>query len=234
MGQKKRAKKFFNPANFTESVPSKNPKHNKKEYYVRKKQYDERKIPIKYFAMGFIFVFTITGVVLLAIYLPDSINHGDRLYIEDGDTANVHYKLWIDDDRDIYIDIHEDPYQENTMDFIVSKENVITGFYKELLDLEIGEISRFGFGPNVDLDNNKIDDITKEEVLGYGYPSDHFLFNMSIYYWIQIINITKSEENLPASSLNNIELPVQMGNFSQIYLQCDVREHLFYEFLDNF
>ena len=70
-------------------------KHAKKEFYVRKKQYDERKIPIKYFVMGFIFVLSITGVILLAIYLPDSLlGHGDKLYIEDGDSAEVHYKLW--------------------------------------------------------------------------------------------------------------------------------------------
>ena len=32
--QKKRSKKFFNSANFTEIVPKKNPKHAKKEFYV--------------------------------------------------------------------------------------------------------------------------------------------------------------------------------------------------------
>ena len=78
--QKNRSKKFFNSANFTEIVPKKNPKHAKKEFYVRKKQSNERNIPIKYFVMGFIFVISITGVVLLAIFLPDSpAGHGNKL-----------------------------------------------------------------------------------------------------------------------------------------------------------
>ena len=184
--------------------------------------------------MGLIFILSITGVVLLAKYLPDSnLGHGDNLYIEDGDTAKIHYKLWIDDDKDGFIDIDEDPYQEDTLDFTITKGGLINGFYYECLDLEIGEISKFLIDPNVDEDGDGIDDITDEEVLGYGAPG-HALFNTTIYYWIQVVNITKSEENLPAGSIDNIDLPVQMENFSENYLICNVRQLFSFEFLEKY
>ena len=228
---KKRSKKFFNSPNFIEIVPSKNPKHGKKLYYERKKQYEKQKIPVKYIAMGVIFVLSITGVVLLAIFLPDSpIGHGDNLFIEDGDSALIHYKLWIDgSERDGIIDIDEDPEQENTLDFDVVKGATINGFYYEMLDLEIGEISRFRIEPNVDLNGDGIDDLTDEEVLGYGNQG-HALFNMSIYYWIQVINITKSEETAPASA----NFAIQVDNISENYLYCSFKKLFSFEFLENY
>ena len=51
------------------------------------------------------------------------------------------------------------------------------------------------------------DDDTGKEILGY---ADGFIY----YFWVQVLNITKFEENLPTSSLDNIELPVQMESFS--------------------
>ena len=231
MRQKKRSKKFFNSPNFIEIVPSKNPKHGKKLYYERKKQYEKQKLPVKYIAMGVIFVLSITGVVLLAIFLPDSpIGHGDNLFIEDGDSALIHYKLWIDgSERDGIIDIDEDPEQENTLDFDVVKGATINGFYYEMLDLEIGEISRFRIEPNVDLNGDGIDDLTDEEVLGYGNQG-HALFNMSIYYWIQVINITKSEETAPASA----NFAIQVDNISENYLYCSFKKLFSFEFLENY
>lgn len=184
--------------------------------------------------MGFIFILSITGVVLLAKYLPDSnLGHGDNLYIEDGDTAKIHYKLWIDDDRDSFIDIDVPPYQESTLDFSITKDGLINGFYYESLDLEIGEIAKFLIDPNIDADGDGDDDITGDEILGYGAPS-HALFNMTIYYWIQVVNITKSEENIPASSIDIIDLPVQMENFSENYLICNVRHLFSFEFLEKY
>jgi len=216
-------------------VTKKNPKHEKKIekkiYYVRKKQYDSRKIPVKYIAMGVIFVLSITSVVLLAIFLPDSpLGHGDNLFIEDGDIADIHYKLWTDDDRDGFIDIDEDPIDDYLLDYTITKGSLINGFYYEILDLEMGETSRFRIEPNVDVDGDGYDDNNPdEEVLGYGNPG-HDLFNMSLYYWIRVDNITKSEENTPASS----NFAVQVDNIPENSLYCSVRKLFSFEFLENY
>ena len=97
-----------------------------------------------------------------------------------------------------------------------------------MLDLEIGEISRFRIEPNDDKNGDGIDDITDEEVLGYGNEG-HALYNMSIYYWIQVINITKSEENAPASA----NFAIQVDNISENSLYCSVRKLFSFEFLEN-
>ncbi len=210
------------------NVSKKNPKHSKKAFYERKKQYDTRNIPIKYFVMGFIFVISITGVVLLAIFLPDSINdHGDKLFIEDGDTAELHYKLWkVDEIGDL--DTSKDPYQES-LSFItsVTKDSLINGFYYELLDREIGKIIEFVIDKEIDANSDGLDDDTGEEILGYADGT-------ILFFWVQVINITKSAENSPAAnSLDNIELPFQMENFSENNFQCYVREFFIFEFLNN-
>ncbi len=210
-------------------MPSKNPKHNKKAYYGRKKQYDSRSIPIKYFVMGLIFIISITGIVLLAIYLPDSTIFGDKIYIEDGDTAELHYKLWKVADIN-ELDTSATPFQESES-FIteVSKDGLINGFYYELLDKrEIGEIFEFVIDIEVDENKDGIIDGTDDEVLGY---ADGFIY----YFWVQVLNITKPEE-IPAtaSSLDNIDLPVQMESISEIYLQSIDRKIFTFEFLANF
>lgn len=209
-------------------MPSKNPKHNKKAFYERKMQFESRSIPIKYFVMGFIFVISITGVVLLAIFLPDALDNADKIYIEDGDLAEVHYKLWkvneIDD-----LDTNSEPTQESK-NFItdVTKDSLINGFYYELIDnREIGEIFEFVIGKETDADSNGFDDDTGKEILGYADGK-------ILYFWVQVINITKSEDIPAASSLDNIDLPVQMGNLSENYLLCNVRKFFLFEFLNNF
>ncbi|QEE17662.1 hypothetical protein DSAG12_03499 [Promethearchaeum syntrophicum] len=207
--------------------PKRNPKHAKKEFYVRKKQYNEQKIPIKYFAMGFIFVISITGVVLLAVLLPESTNgHGDKLYIEDGDTAELHYKLWrIDDIGDL--DTSEEPDEESKPpnNFIteVTKGSLINGFYYELLDSEIGEILEFVIDKETDVDpQDGFDDDTGDEILGYADGT-------ILYFWVQVLNITKSADNTPESS----NFTVQVENLSENYLYCNVRKLFPFEFFDN-
>jgi len=222
--KKNRPKKFFNSVNFIEIVPKKNPKHAKKEFYVRKKQYNERKIPIKYFVMGFIFVISITGVILLAILLPESNHgHGDNLYIEDGDTAELHYKLWkVDDIGDL--DTNDPPFQE-APNFIteITKGALINGFYYNLLDSEIGQIIKFVIDKETD-ENPKdgIDDDTGEEILGYADGK-------ILYFWVQVLNITKSPENSPESS----NFTVQVENLSGNNLYYNIRKLFFFNFLDN-
>ncbi len=215
-------------------MPSRNPKHNKKVYYERKKQFDSRKIPIKYFVMGLIFILSIAGVVLLAKYLPESPNgHGDKLYIEDGDTAELHYKLWKVEDIDD-LDTSQEPFQESE-NFVTEVklvppeggQGLIKGFYDELLDLEIGEINDFIIDKETDADSDGFDDDTGDEILGYADGQIYF-------FWVQVLNITKAEKNLPASSLDNIDLPVHMESISENYLICNVRELFSFEFLENY
>ncbi len=207
-----------------------NPKHGKKAFYERKKQYEARSIPIKYFVMGFIFVISITGVILLAIFLPDALDNADKIYIEDGDLAELHYKLWkVSDIGDL--DTDNTPTQE-TKNFIteVSKDSLINGFYYELLDKrEIGEIFEFVIDKETDEDGDGFDDDTDKEILGY---ADGKIY----YFWVQVKNITKSEDIPPEeSSLENIELPVQMGDLSEFFLQSSsVKKFFSFEFLDKY
>jgi len=209
--------------------PKKNPKHEKKFFYVRKKQYESGGIPIKYFVMGFIFVISITGVVLLAIFLPDGIDNGDKLYIEDGDTVELSYKLWtVYDIGDLDT---SNPTADDSESWItkVSKDGLINGFYYELLDREFGEIFEFVIDKETDVDPaDGFDDNTGDEILGYADGK-------ILFFWVQVLNITKSAENIPAAgSLDNIELPVQMENFSENNFQCNVREFFIFEFLNNY
>lgn len=209
-------------------MPSKNPKHSKKAFYERKKQYESRNIPIKYFVMGFIFVIAITGVILLAIFLPDALEDGNKIYIEDGDTAELHYKLWkVDDIGDL--DTSQTPFQESTSFLTeVSKDSLINGFYYELLDRrEIGEIFEFVIDKETDANGDGKDDDSGDEILGY---ADGDIY----YFWVQVLNITKPEDIPETSSLDNIDLPVQMGNLSDNYLLCSVRKFFLFEFLNNF
>jgi len=209
-------------------MPSRNPKHNKKAFYERKMQYESRSIPIKYFVMGFIFVISITGVVLLAIFLPDSDVFGNKIYIEDGDTAEVHYKLWKVDEIDD-LDTNSPPTQESK-NFVteVSKDALINGFYYELIDKrEIGEIFEFVIDKETDANGDGFDDDNPdEEILGYADGK-------ILYFWVQVLNITKPEDIPESSSLDNIDLPVQMGNLSDNYLHCSVRKFFLFDFLNN-
>ena len=179
-------------------MPKKNPKHAKKVFYERKKQYDKRSIPIKYFVMGFIFVISITGVVLLAIFLPDSINNnGDTLYIEDGDNVVVHYKLWMVadiGDLDKSVSSGEDFQDGDNFETIVTKDALYNGFYYELLGREIGEIYEFAIDKETDANGDGFDDYTGEEILGK--PDADKIY----YFWVQVLDITKSEDNLPSTS----------------------------------
>ncbi len=209
-------------------MPSKNPKHSKKAFYERKKQYESRSIPIKYFVMGFIFVISITGVILLAIYLPGVLDNRNKIYIEDGDIAELHYKLWkVDDIGDL--DTSSKPTQESK-NFVtdVTKDSLINGFYYELIDnREIGEIFEFVIDKETDADSDGFDDDTGDEILGYADGT-------ILYYWVQVINITKSKDIPESSFLDNIDLPVQMGDLSEIYLQCNIRKLFSFEFLDKY
>ena len=214
-------------------MPKKNPKHAKKAFYERKKQYETRKLPIKYIAMGFIFVISITGVVLLAIFLPDSTNdNGDKLYVEDGDNVVVHYKLWMVadiGDLDKSVSSGDDFQEGENFETIVTKEALYNGFYYELLGREIGEAYEFAIDKETDANGDGFDDDNPDEEI-LGKPDSNKIY----YFWVQILEIVKSEDNLPSSSLDNIEFTVQMENFSENYLQCNVRKLFSFEFLENY
>ncbi|MHA1718904.1 MAG: hypothetical protein ACTSWX_10005 [Promethearchaeota archaeon] len=209
-------------------MPKQNPKHKKSQiYYERKRSLDSQGIPKKYFVMGFIFIVAIVGVVLLVKYLPNSpLGHGNKLYIEDGDMAELHYKLWkVNDINDL--DTNSPPTQESK-NFItnVSKDSLINGFYYKLIDREIGEIFEFVIDKETDEDHDGKDDDTGKEILGYADGS-------ILYFWVQVLNITKSEDLPPASALGNINLPSQMNHLSKNYMLCNDREFSRFEFLDE-
>ena len=174
--------------------------------------------------MGFIFVISITGVVLLAIFLPESnIGHGDKLYIEDGDIAEIHYKLWKVDDIG-ELDTNEDPTEEGTMNQEVSygAGGYVKGFYNEILELEIDEINSFTIDKEYDEDEDGFEDTSGEEILGYPGGSIY-------HFWVQVLNITKSAENAPESS----DFTVQVENLSENYLYYNERKLFPFEFLVN-
>jgi hypothetical protein len=114
--------------------------------------------------------------------------------IEQGDTATMHYMLWIDDNRDGIIDTSQPPYQQTQEDqpftTEVSPGRLILGFYYNLLGMEEGEEKTFELPANVDYNQDGYDDISGEPVLSYGNPEDQ-LFNMKLVFYIYIISIQK-------------------------------------------
>ena len=177
-------------------MPSQNPKHNKKRaVYQRKQTYSSYSGPnLRLILMGTIFVAVIAVVVVVILNL-DALNptDDDDVIIEDGDSASIHYKLWIDNDQDGIIEwVDVTPDQENTILPTIllgdSSGGLLPGFYYALLGMKVNETNQFYLEANVDEDDDGIDDITGKDVVSY---TSGVNANKKLLFWIKILDITK-------------------------------------------
>jgi hypothetical protein len=110
--------------------------------------------------------------------------------LKPGDTVEIEYKLWVDDDKDGYVDTSATPFQ-GPKTFPISnlkKGDLINGFYYNILGMEEGETKTFEIAPTLDEDNNGIDDTTGKELLGYGKGDN--LYNKKLVFWVRIVSIS--------------------------------------------
>lgn len=179
-------------------MPSQNPKHNKKRaVYQRKQTYSSYSGPsLRLILMGTIFVAVIAVVVVVILNLDALIPTGDNdeVFIEDGDSAMIHYKLWIDDDQDGIIEwVDVTPDQDSTfLPTILSGDSsggLIPGFYNALLGMKVNDTNQFYLEANVDEDQDGIDDITGKDVVSY--TGTHDLANTKLLFWLKVLDITK-------------------------------------------
>lgn len=199
-------------------MPRINPKHQKKKIVaMRQQKFSRGHFPWRYLLMFVIFV-AVIGITVAIVMLSKSPEETtDTVVVQEYDKVIVHYKLWIDSDHDLIVDWRNSPPDQESATFStnVSKDATILGFYQHLLGKRQGESERFILEPNVDYNGDGIDDVTNKEVLGYGDPG-HDLFNTTLVYWIQIINITKSklytQNNNPEFHYNSAEVDI----FNQI------------------
>lgn len=125
-------------------------------------------------------------------YISDDTSN-DPVYttgIQSGDNVRLEYTLWVDFDGDGQVDINsEDPYQgPSEFDTEVSKTRLIKGFYYEILGMEEGQTKTFQIPGQPDENNDGLDDVTGEEILGYG-PSNSQLYNRLLVFRVTVIKI---------------------------------------------
>lgn len=202
-------------------LPSQNPKHNKKRaVYQRKQNYSSSSGPnIRLILMGSIFVAVIAVVVIVILNL-DAFNPPgeDEIIFEDGDSANIHYKMWVDDDHDGIIEwVDIDPDYEDTflatIDLNEIPPGLAPGFVHSLIGMEENETNRFYLEANVDEDQDGIDDDTGRDVVSF--TGTHELSNTKLLFWLQILDIVKEGETYTGT------LP-QASPVTQIYVQTNL------------
>jgi FKBP-type peptidyl-prolyl cis-trans isomerase len=110
--------------------------------------------------------------------------------LQAGQTAEIAYKLWIDNDHDGVISYQTAaPDQDDTFTTEVTKGSLINGFYYQLLGMEVGEEKTFEVPPNIDANGDGLDDNTGQEVLGYADPT-HELANTKLVFYVKILSIS--------------------------------------------
>jgi hypothetical protein len=212
-------------------VTKHNPKHQKKKVkYSRQQNLGGSNFPWRYVLMAVIFVGVFTAVIYAVVTMGDgqSDEVDDVIKIEDGDTAEIEYKLWPDADHDGVINWQDtDPVQDATFTTEVKKGSLINGFYNKLLGMKIGGTDTFFLDANVDANGDGVDDITGEDIVSYGSPG-HDLFNTSLVFWVRIVNITKlvEPEITTTDSLSN-DMPTQLLIFNNLWLINDIEKLLF-------
>ena len=87
---------------------------------------------------------------------------------------------------------------------------------------KLEKILEFVIDKETDANSDRLNDDTGDEILGYANGT-------ILFFWVQVLNITKSAENTPESS----EFTVQVENISENYLYCNVRTLFPFDFLDN-
>jgi hypothetical protein len=190
-----------------------NPKRSKRktseeeeEYSPPKKSaYDKSRTTIW---MIFIFI-AVSGIVILMIFI--TYNPRERIIVEDHDVINIDYTIWKQENNTYnysnpFIVVNNallnvtSRYEENITD------GLILGFYNELLGKTALFSKTFSINATVDIDKDGIDDIKKQDALGYGFPEDE-LFNTSIIISYKILAIQKWNQSAVGISLEkNIRL----------------------------
>ncbi len=110
--------------------------------------------------------------------------------IQTGDAVTLEYTLWVDFDNDGNINTaSESPFQGPAeFDTEMSKSRLIAGFYYECLGMEVGETKTFEIPGQLDANQDGIDDVTGNELLGYG-PSNADLYNKLLVFRVRVISI---------------------------------------------
>lgn len=181
---------------------------------VQQKRLDHGTPNLKYWLMGIVGVAAIVGIVVALYYFGESKSNQDLTKVETGDNVTMHYRLWIDDDKDGRIDISKPPYQE-TESFKTDvysvyhqglpqgKGQLIHGFYLNILGKVANQSFTFRLEANVDNNRDDIDDVTGKVVVSY---TSGQLANTSLYFWVKILKIEKGKDEstgMRISSLNN-------------------------------
>ncbi|MHA1776754.1 MAG: hypothetical protein DRO88_12160 [Promethearchaeia archaeon] len=126
------------------------------------------------------------------IYISDDTSNDPVITsgIQPGDNVRLEYTLWVDFDGDNQVDINsEEPFQgPSEFDTEVSKTRLIKGFYYQILGMEEGESKTFEIPGQPDANNDGLDDVTGEEILGYG-PSNSQLYNKLLVFHVKVIRI---------------------------------------------
>lgn len=153
-----------------------------------------------YMTMIFIGVIAVITIIFFFIF-------GDQgLRVEKYDLVKLDYKIYTHDDYEN----NKDPTINKKKVWLnvssryddKSEDDIIVGFYKELLGKKIGDTL-----PNKliekcrDKDKDEKDDTSGEDALSYGFPSDD-LYNTDIVLWFHILDINKSgpEDGVEISS----------------------------------
>lgn len=196
-------------------MPKVSPKEKaRKLRMVQQKRLDHGTPNLKYWLMGIVGVAAIVGIVVALYYFGESKTNQETNKIETGDNVTMHYRLWIDDNKDGQIDISKPPYQE-TESFKTDvysvyheglppgKTQLIHGFYLNLLGKVVNQSFSFRLEANVDANGDYIDDVTNKVVVSY---TSGELANTSLYFWVKILNIEKGRDEssgMKISALND-------------------------------
>ena len=185
-------------------MPKLSPKEKaRKLRMVQQKRLDHGTPTLKYWLMGIVGVAVIVGIVVALYYFGESKTNSETLRVETGDNVTMHYRLWIDDDKDEKIDISKPPYQETksfTTDVYSSyhegvpegKGKVIHGFYLNLLGKIVNQSFTFTLEPGIDANGDGYDDNNPSKiVMGYGSGE---LANTTLYFWVKIIQLEKGKD----------------------------------------
>ncbi len=196
-------------------MPKVSPKEKaRKLRMVQQKRLDHGTPNLKYWLMGIVGVAAIVGIVVALYYFGESKSNQDLTKVETGDSVTMHYRLWIDENKDGEIEYAKPPYQEReniTLDVYSvyhegvpqGKSQLIHGFYLNILGKTINIPFSFELPNNIDEDQNGLDDISGGVVLGYTKGE---LANTKLKYWIMIHKIEKGKDEstgLRISSINN-------------------------------
>ncbi len=195
-------------------MPKVSPKEKaRKLRVVQQKRLDHGTPNLKYWLMGIVGVAAIVGIVVALYYFGESKTNQDTNKIETGDNVTMHYRLWIDDDKDGKIDISKAPYQETESfksdvysvyheGLPQGKGQLIHGFYLNLLGKVVNQSFSFRLDANVDNNRDDIDDVTGKVVVSY---TSGQLSNTSLYFWVKILKLEKGKDEstgMRISSLN--------------------------------